>query len=340
MSLFLPAAILNLTTFPRQKQRQQQRQETETEAAAEAEKAAGQQQRQRQKQGQQQRQRQQQTEAATETAQQQDSIGIMMLDDRWTFVLGTSLVHSGVILVSNLLLFFFHQYKWFQEYKIQGAVYPDAALVRQCLQQNIANHLLVEPLALYFAYPGFAYLGMEVSTPCPGAFTILRDLLVALAVNDTLFYWAHRGLHHSYIYKYVHKQHHEFKVPIGVCAEYAHPIEGASIDTQAHIYGRKRTLTHLHTFTPTHLHTYTHTHIHIYTHTHLHIYTHTHTPVRRPVRQHPTHIRGLPSHEQPRTGTVAVAVHPLAGNRRCALRVPVPPFPFPPSALPGGGGQT
>ncbi|KAJ1411742.1 fatty acid hydroxylase superfamily-domain-containing protein [Ochromonadaceae sp. CCMP2298] len=150
---------------------------------------------------------------------------MMMLDERWTFVLGTSLVHSGVFLVSNLLLFFFHQNSWFTQYKIQGTAYPDAALVRTCLQQNLVSHLLVGPLGLYFAYPMFVYFGMEVSTPCPGAMTVLRDLVVALAVNDTLFYWAHRTLHHKSIYKYVHKQHHEFKVPVGVCAEYANPIE-------------------------------------------------------------------------------------------------------------------
>ncbi len=42
---------------------------------------------------------------------------------------------------------------------------------------------------------------------------------------DTSFYWSHRWLHHPSIYKYVHKQHHEYRGTIGFAAEYAHLVE-------------------------------------------------------------------------------------------------------------------
>jgi sterol desaturase/sphingolipid hydroxylase (fatty acid hydroxylase superfamily) len=35
------------------------------------------------------------------------------------------------------------------------------------------------------------------------------------------FYWAHRFLHHPLLYARLHKQHHEYKGPIGFAAEYA-----------------------------------------------------------------------------------------------------------------------
>jgi sterol desaturase/sphingolipid hydroxylase (fatty acid hydroxylase superfamily) len=45
-------------------------------------------------------------------------------------------------------------------------------------------------------------------------------------VDDTLFYWAHRGLHESkWLYRNVHKKHHEFHFSIGLGTEYAHPLE-------------------------------------------------------------------------------------------------------------------
>ncbi|ORX48735.1 hypothetical protein DM01DRAFT_1348005 [Hesseltinella vesiculosa] len=34
------------------------------------------------------------------------------------------------------------------------------------------------------------------------------------------FYWTHRLLHHPSVYKYVHKPHHEFYVPVGLASDY------------------------------------------------------------------------------------------------------------------------
>lgn len=44
-------------------------------------------------------------------------------------------------------------------------------------------------------------------------------------VNDILFYFLHGLLHTPYFYKRIHKIHHEFKAPIALASEYAHPIE-------------------------------------------------------------------------------------------------------------------
>ena len=45
-------------------------------------------------------------------------------------------------------------------------------------------------------------------------------------IVDFMFYWVHRSLHWSGVYKYIHKQHHMFKQSVGIAAEYAHPVEG------------------------------------------------------------------------------------------------------------------
>merc|ERR1719240_137343 len=40
-----------------------------------------------------------------------------------------------------------------------------------------------------------------------------------------MFYWSHRAFHLPFLYKHIHKIHHEVKAPFGICALYFHPIE-------------------------------------------------------------------------------------------------------------------
>jgi len=57
---------------------------------------------------------------------------------------------------------------------------------------------------------------------------ILYDILKLfgmLFLSDMSFYWTHRFLHIPFVYKYVHKMHHEHKYPISWSAFYLHPIE-------------------------------------------------------------------------------------------------------------------
>jgi methylsterol monooxygenase/4-alpha-methyl-delta7-sterol-4alpha-methyl oxidase len=51
------------------------------------------------------------------------------------------------------------------------------------------------------------------------------QILFFILVEDCLFYWSHRILHSAYLYKNIHKQHHEFNISISVASEYSHPLE-------------------------------------------------------------------------------------------------------------------
>lgn len=46
-----------------------------------------------------------------------------------------------------------------------------------------------------------------------------------MVVEDFAFYWAHRFLHTPFLYKRIHKIHHEFVNSVSIAATYAHPIE-------------------------------------------------------------------------------------------------------------------
>lgn len=54
---------------------------------------------------------------------------------------------------------------------------------------------------------------------------VLWQLTFFAVCEDFFFYWSHRALHIPWLYKNVHKQHHEYNVSISFAAEYAHPLE-------------------------------------------------------------------------------------------------------------------
>jgi methylsterol monooxygenase len=54
---------------------------------------------------------------------------------------------------------------------------------------------------------------------------MIPKMLFCLVCEDTWHYWAHRAFHVPSLYGRIHKLHHQFNVPFGMAAEYAHPLE-------------------------------------------------------------------------------------------------------------------
>jgi len=46
-----------------------------------------------------------------------------------------------------------------------------------------------------------------------------------MMAEDFFFTISHRILHTPYFYTKIHKWHHQYSMAVGICAEYAHPIE-------------------------------------------------------------------------------------------------------------------
>eukprot|EP00981_Chlorochromonas_danica_P005713 scaffold1172_cov180-Ochromonas_danica.AAC.40 len=153
------------------------------------------------------------------------SLSLLVLSDRWIFTLGTWAVHMLTFWVFNILLSICYSYSLWPERRIQKGAMPTKTLIQETLRHLLVNHLLVFPFALYYLYPLYQSFGMEVYQPIPSIWIILRDLIISMAINDTLFYWSHRLAHHPAIYQYVHKQHHRYHQSIGIASEFAHPVE-------------------------------------------------------------------------------------------------------------------
>ena len=58
----------------------------------------------------------------------------------------------------------------------------------------------------------------------PTVTQIAGQFIFFILMEDLAFYWAHRTLHHRWFY-WIHKRHHEYKIPITLSASYTHPIE-------------------------------------------------------------------------------------------------------------------
>jgi len=149
------------------------------------------------------------------------------LDEVYFFMLMSFCAHTIPFFVLNAILHIMWNSGLCKGSLVEPtAAYPDKDLVRHCIAHVVALHTFILPPLSYINYyvatltdPGY------IHGPLPDAFTFAWQFGAAALIEDTLFYWTHRGLHHPSVYKYVHKQHHNFKRTIGFASEYAHPAE-------------------------------------------------------------------------------------------------------------------
>jgi plant 4alpha-monomethylsterol monooxygenase len=151
------------------------------------------------------------------------------ISDRGYFTLLFIIVYSFTF-VYSFLIDIVKRNNWYTDRILQyPRSEPNKNLVRACLIKNMQNHFILIPLVLYyFGYDWFAYMGMKTDYASwlqVSWKNICRDLIVSLIINDTIFYWGHRALHIPFLYKSIHKQHHQFKQPIPQASEWAHPVE-------------------------------------------------------------------------------------------------------------------
>ena len=104
---------------------------------------------------------------------------------------------------------------------------PTSDLIKSTLVAAFVSQVITSPILTYFLFPGFVALGLKSLTePLPSVQDLAITYFMAHSFNDLGFYWSHRLLHDvPFLYRTVHKQHHEYAGSIGIAAEYAHPVE-------------------------------------------------------------------------------------------------------------------
>ncbi|KAF2444892.1 C-4 methylsterol oxidase [Karstenula rhodostoma CBS 690.94] len=134
-------------------------------------------------------------------------------------------MHEAVYFGRSLPWIIIDLIPWFRRYKIQQNKIPTAWEQCQCALLVLFSHFTVELPQIWFFHPMCQFFGLSTTVPFPSVYKMALQIAVFFVLEDTWHYWTHRAMHYGFLYKNIHKIHHQYSAPFGLAAEYASPIE-------------------------------------------------------------------------------------------------------------------
>jgi len=133
-------------------------------------------------------------------------------------------IHAITFVFFTALFLAFDKIPAMDKYRIRPKVKQDPKLTQLAIKNIVMSHVLAVPYLAGLVFPIFQWRGMTQNS-MPSLMVAVSQIFFSMLVEDTLFYWIHRILHHPRLYKHLHKQHHLYINTVSYAAEFSHPIE-------------------------------------------------------------------------------------------------------------------
>jgi len=152
----------------------------------------------------------------------------------YNFAIWSNVVFVLFYWVHGIIWLLIAKLNLFRQWKIQQKETPQSGW--DLVAHLAVGHLVTFPILTWFLcvymVPRMGSTWDDFNIISSVGYIVLYQL-----VFDTYFYWSHRAFHTPFLYKRIHKKHHQYYVTVSLAAGYAHPIEDLIVNLGSTLCG-------------------------------------------------------------------------------------------------------